>query len=380
MTLIISELTIPKLTSSHMDFLNWQLALEFSGIGVWEYNINSAQVYLSEGTKTILGISDSFFGSEVIVWYERVHPEDREICLQAFQDHLKGMNPLYICEYRIKCNDGNYKWLRDRGQVIEWDDNNHPKRLIGTHTDITTQKQNEETIRNSLNIVTGQNNQLKNFAHIVTHNLKQHAGNFESLLNFYNNSYITDEREEIMEHLTTVSLSLTKTITNLNDVVNVQNSKFNKIKKIYIAKEINQTLSLLKFFISENKATVHNNVNKRLFLYYNVSYFESIIQNLLSNAIKYKHPDRDPVISIDGFYDKQMFKLKVSDNGIGIDLEKYGKDIFGLYKTFHYNKDAEGVGLYLIKNQIESFGGTISVESQVDVGTTFTIHVKSKKD
>ena len=200
MTLIISELTIPKLTSSHMDFLNWQLALEFSGIGVWEYNVHSAQVYLSEGTKHILGITDSFFGSEVIVWYERVHPEDRAICSQAFQDHFKGLYPMYVSEYRIKCNDGNYKWLRDRGQVVEWDENNYPKRIIGTHTDITTQKQDEETIRNSLNIVTGQNNQLKNFAHIVTHNLKQHAGNFEGLLNVYNNSYMSGEKEGIMEH------------------------------------------------------------------------------------------------------------------------------------------------------------------------------------
>src|SRR5690606_22236372 len=106
---------------------------------------------------------------------------------------------------------------------------------------------------------------------------------------------------------------------------------------------------------------------------------ESIIQNLLSNAIKYKHPDRDPVITIDCIYDKQDFKLIISDNGSGIDLDKYGKDIFGLYKTFHHNSDAEGIGLYLIKNQIENFGGQITVESTVNEGTTFTILAKNKK-
>ena len=99
----------------------------------------------------------------------------------------------------------------------------------------------------------------------------------------------------------------------------------------------------------------------------------------MSNAIKYKHPDRDPVISIDCKYDKQEFKLIISDNGIGIDLEKFGNEIFGLYKTFHLNDDAEGVGLYLIKNQIESFGGKILVESEIGIGTTFTIYAKNKR-
>src|SRR5690606_1724072 len=128
------------------------------------------------------------------------------------------------------------------------------------------------------------------------------------------------ERKEIMDHLKTLSHSFTKTIANLNDVVHVQNSKSKEVRKIYIAKEINNILKLLDFVISETNATIHNNINKRLFLYYNSSYFESIIQNLLSNAIKYKHPDRDPVISIDCSYDQQEFKLIISDNGMGIDL------------------------------------------------------------
>jgi K+-sensing histidine kinase KdpD len=182
-----------------------------------------------------------------------------------------------------------------------------------------------------------------------------------------------------MAHLKTLSSSLTKTITNLHDIVNVQNSKSNKTKKIYIAKQIDQILELLDLVITENNATIHNNVHEKLFLYFNSSYFESIIQNLLSNAIKYRHPDRDPVITIHCAKDKKEIKLMITDNGVGIDLEKYGNDIFGLYKTFHRNNDAEGVGLYLIKNQIESFGGTIEVDSKINVGTTFTITAKTKK-
>lgn len=374
-----SGLSIFNLNSSFVDDQKWQLALEYSGIGMWEYDAILKRVNFSEGSKKIIGVSDPSFGLDTFAWNDRVHPEDRALYFKNFQDHLKGLTAMYENEHRVRCEDGSYKWIRDRGKIVEWDEHHQPKRIIGTHMDITSQKQNQETINDSLLIVTEHNNKLKNFAHIVTHNLKQHTSNFESLLEFYEESKSPKEKEEIMTHLKMLSSSLTKTIANLTEVVNVQNSKSNKIKKIYIAKQIDQILELLDLAILENNAIIHNNINKKLFLYFNNSYFESIIQNLLSNAIKYKHPDRDPEISIDCVKEKNEIKLIIKDNGIGIDLEKYGNDIFGLYKTFHHNEDAEGVGLYLIKNQIESFGGTIEVDSEVNVGTTFTIIANTKK-
>lgn len=374
-----SRLSKINLNSNIVDDLKWQLALEYSDIGMWDYDAQEDKVYFSETSKKIIGVSDPFFGRNVQDWNNLVHPDDKKKYLQDFQDHLNGKTAMYINEHRVRSSDGNYKWIRDRGKIVEWTNDNQPKRIIGTHTDITAQKQNEETISDSLSLVTEHNNRLRSFAHIVTHNLKQHTSNFESLLEFYDESEDPEEKKEIIEQLHSLSQSLTKTIVNLHDVVHVHNNKSNKVKKIYIAKEINHILNLLKLPISENNATIHNNVHKKIFVYYNYSYFESIIQNLLSNAIKYKHPDRDPVISIDFSFDQKEFKLMISDNGMGIDLDKFGNDVFGLYKTFHYNSDAEGVGLYLIKSQIESFGGSISVDSKVGEGTTFTITSKNRK-
>ncbi len=379
MTSSNSELENPCSNSKFMDEVKWQLALEYSDIGMWEYDAVLKRVYFSEGSKKIIGVTDPSFGSDINAWNNRVHPKDKSKYLKDFQNHLNGFTPMYENQHRVRCEDGTYKWIRDRGRIIERDANNEPKRIIGTHSDITTQKQHEETINDSLVIVTEHNNKLKNFAHIVTHNLKQHTANFESLLDFYDGAESPDDKEEVINHLRTLSHSLTKTIVNLQDVVKVQNNKATKIKKIYIAKEINNILGVLKLAIIENNAIIHNNIDERLFLYYNYSYFESIILNLLSNALKYKHPNRDPIISIDCTYDKQDFKLMISDNGMGIDLETFGRNIFGLYKTFHHNSDAEGIGLYLIKNQIESFGGEITVASEVGVGTTFTIYAKNKK-
>jgi PAS domain S-box-containing protein len=357
----------------------WKLALEYTNIGVWEFDSDLNKIFFSNESKKLIGFENvADFGSNIYDWNNRVHPEDTDKYFKDFQNHLNGLNPLYENEHRVKCANGNYKWILDRGKIVEYTGDGKAKRIIGTHTEITNQKEAENKIIEALYIATEQNNKLKNFAHIVTHNLKQHVGNFESLLDFHDEAETLDEKEELMVHLKTLSASLTKTINNLNQVVSVQSNKNKKIERIFVAKEINLVLKTLDFVIQENRATVHNNVNEKYFIYYNFSYFESVIQNLLTNAIKYKHKDRDPVINIDYNYKKDTVDLIISDNGRGIDLDKFGKDIFGLYKTFHHNEDAEGVGLYLIRNQIESFGGKITVKSKVGIGTTFIITVINK--
>jgi signal transduction histidine kinase len=105
------------------------------------------------------------------------------------------------------------------------------------------------------------------------------------------------------------------------------------------------------------------------------SYFDSILLNLLTNAIKYKSPERNPKITIKAEKSSGKLVLTFADNGLGIDLAKNKNKIFGMYKTFHNNADATGLGLFMTKNHIEVLGGSISVESKVNVGTTFKIQL-----
>jgi signal transduction histidine kinase len=103
--------------------------------------------------------------------------------------------------------------------------------------------------------------------------------------------------------------------------------------------------------------------------------------NLLSNAMKYRSPKRIPVIHFQTADINGEITMKVSDNGLGIDLKKHGNSLFGLNKTFHDHAEAKGVGLYITKKQIEAMGGYISAESKVEKGTTFTVFFdKNKKN
>ena len=94
---------------------------------------------------------------------------------------------------------------------------------------------------------------------------------------------------------------------------------------------------------------------------------------MITNSIKYRSPDRKPVIKVRSAKIRHHIYLYFEDNGMGIDLNKYGDSIFGMYKTFHQNPDAKGIGLFMTRNQIEALGGSIDVSSEVNVGTRFTV-------
>jgi signal transduction histidine kinase len=135
--------------------------------------------------------------------------------------------------------------------------------------------------------------------------------------------------------------------------------------------------SQLSFQIELHKPIIKLKFDKVPELITNKAYIESILLNLLTNSIKYKSENRKLKISIIAEQIEQKTILTFKDNGIGIDLERNRDKVFGLYQRFHNYPDSKGLGLYLVKSQVETMGGTISIESEVNKGTTFTITFKN---
>ncbi len=357
----------------------YKYALDNSSIGVWEWDMLNNKMHYSDASKIIHGYEDSEMDLLKNHWSEAIHPEDLEALQKAVDDHIQNITQEYKSEHRILYQDGSYKWVLDFGKIVAFDAYNTPKTFIGTTIDITRRKEDEDRLRQDLDVISNQNKKLTNFAHIVSHNLKEHAGNFESLLGFYKEIDNEAGKDEIVALLMTVSDSLTKTIDNLREVVSKQSQAKLDIKPLSLNYFVNKVIDLLELDIVAKNVIIKNNISDGLTLYSNETYLESIILNLASNALKYSHPERQPVIIIDAVATQTSIKITLQDNGLGIDLDKYGHDIFGLYKTFHNNSNAEGIGLYLTKNQIEALGGEISVESIVNEGTKFIITIDEKK-
>jgi hypothetical protein len=250
----------------------------------------------------------------------------------------------------------------------------NPDYIIGIVEDITEKKRTDEELKQSFELVSEQNKRLLNFSYIVSHNLRSHTSNIEMISSFLETANNKEERDEMINLLKKVSLSLNETIFNLNEVVSIRNNFNLFIEKVNVYDYIEKTRIVLAEQIQKKHANINNLVSETIEVNYNVAYFESIIYNFISNAIRYSHPDRTPEITLSFNEDKKA--LIISDNGIGIDLKKNGDKLFGMYKTFNNNPDSKGIGLFITKNQIDAMGGRIETESEINKGTTFTLFFK----
>ena len=252
---------------------------------------------------------------------------------------------------------------------------NGEKMLFTGFIDITERKKMEAELNNSLNLVREQNKRLLNFSYIVSHNLRSHTGNIKTILDFFEKAQTEAEKEELFKYLRTVAKRLDETLYDLNDVVSIHNNIKLIIESLNLYYYVDRAMDVLHENAIMKNAVIRNLIPPDIEINYNPAYLESILLNLLSNAIKYSHPDRTPEITFEFSQENDKSILKISDNGMGIDLEKHGDKLFGMYKTFHGNKDSRGLGLFITKNQVEAMGGTIAVESNPDLGTTFKIGI-----
>lgn len=365
--------THKKLKTILFNNLKWEFALEVSNIGIWDFNATNNKTTFSKESAKILGYDVNYLNKDSESWNKLVHPDDLETYYSDFENHLLGKKEIYENTSRVRHKNGSYRWILDKGKIIERTKNGRAKRVIGVHVDITDTKRKEEKILDSLALISAQNKKLKNFAHIASHNLKEHSANLESLLDLYKETTTDDEKEILISNLNTVSKTLKKTIDNLRLVVSVNSKTDKEIESLGLKKFVDTGIKNLMLDLGNINAVIKNEISEQTKIHFNQLYLESIIQNLLSNALKYAHPDRYAEIIFSDYEDEDYVTLLIKDNGIGIDLDTYGDAIFGLYRTFHKNENAEGVGLYITKNQLESLGGSISVTSKVSEGSTFIL-------
>ncbi|WP_430429052.1 PAS domain-containing protein [Maribacter litoralis] len=257
--------------------------------------------------------------------------------------------------------------------VFDYDDK--PSHAIVQFLDITSRIESQKKLEALVEVTKSQNESLTNFAHIVSHNLRSHSTNMTMLTKFLNEEEDEDERKNLNRMITSATESLSETIAHLNDVVQVKTGALEKLQSISVLNTINQITKSINGILEEHSAILKIDVSKTHFVNAVPAYLESIFLNILTNALKYRSVERTPVIEIKSRTKKDKVLITFTDNGQGIDLNRHGDKIFGMYKTFHKHKDAKGIGLFITKNQIESMNGTINIESVVDKGTTMFIEL-----
>jgi signal transduction histidine kinase len=183
---------------------------------------------------------------------------------------------------------------------------------------------------------------------------------------------------KLIEGFKTSTNNLNEILNDLIKIVLIKESSKEGLQPLSLTEHVNKVASLLYSQIESSGTKMNLNFSVVDQVVFEPSYMDSIIMNLLSNSIRYAHPERCPEITMSSRLEHGFVEIIYSDNGMGIDLERYGHKIFGLYQRFSSNPEGKGIGLYLVHSQVTALGGKITVESELEVGTTFLIKIPLK--
>lgn len=217
------------------------------------------------------------------------------------------------------------------------------------------------------------NAQMLDFCNILSHNFRGPLANMSSLLHMINSGEFDDQKETLYAGFVPVVDNLNLTCNELLESLQVMQHTDLVIAEVSLLSAFEKVLPSLKIDAAFDEAHVSSNFDEAPSVRCNPQYLESILHNFLSNALKYRHPDRAPEIHLRSRKNDAGVLLSVSDNGLGIDLDKYGKQLFRMHKVFHKHPDAKGFGLYLTKVHVEAMGGKIWAESSPGEGSTFFV-------
>jgi K+-sensing histidine kinase KdpD len=228
----------------------------------------------------------------------------------------------------------------------------------------------EETIRN----LRARNRHLEDFCFIIAHNLRTPVASLEKLCELVIDTDSIAEAREYSGRMHKVTYFLHDTLEDLVQALESPDDHKMKHEPVCIGTILGKVIDLMQSEIIEANAMISANFDSAPLVNYPARYIESLFINLLSNALKYGMEGHAPLVKIWSSVKDGWLCLDFKDNGRGIDLEKYGKDLFMFRKHFHDHKDSRGIGLFMLKSQIESLGGRISVSGGENSGLHF--HLK----
>jgi signal transduction histidine kinase len=246
--------------------------------------------------------------------------------------------------------------------------------FIAICRDVTFIKESkEEELKQVLKVTQTQNDRLKNFAHIVSHNLRSHSANIRSLLNLFIEENPPLSEDEYMVMLKMASENLSETISHLAEIAALNVKENNQLEIINLSEIVDKAIMNVSALALKSAVSIKQYLPQTIQVKGIKAYLDSVILNFITNGIKYADPAKQSYLHLKYNEDEKFIYLSFEDNGLGIDLKRNADKLFGLYKTFHKNPEARGIGLFITKNQVEAMGGKIQVTSEPGVGTIFTV-------
>ena len=355
--------------------------------GMYDYNVEDGTIYYSPSYKTMLGYNDSDFKDTLESSYTLIHPDDFENFMKAFEQYKNRETPTFYNEFRMRHKNGSWRWILSRGIGV-WEKNGQFVRLIGAHTDITSQKEREEELKQL-------NTDLEGFTYIASHDLRAPLVNIKGfsgeilyslkkvgplLEQLKKTSLSNDDKQTIEEAL---GKDIPESLNFIESAVQKMDKLTNAIldlsrigRREYSIEDVNtndvvkRCLHVLAYEISKKNTKVE--CDNLPIVSSDGLALEQIFSNILDNAVKYMDPERPGTITIHSKLMPHTVLFSISDNGRGISPTEH-KKVFDIFRRAQNTADVRGVGMGMayVKATLRKLGGKIWFESDIGTGTTF---------
>lgn len=236
-------------------------------------------------------------------------------------------------------------------------------------------EQNRDLRKTNLELIE-HNGKLEQFGYIISHNFRAPMARLIGLSRLLKDSDHESDRENLINLIVKSTSDFDSVFKDLTLILNIQKLNTEVYTKISLQEVMEKVTTMLELEINATATEVMSDFSKAPTIVSLPQYVESALFNLVSNAIKYRHPDRKPIVIVKSRIVGHQFQLSVTDNGLGIDLDRHGSTVFNLYKRFHFHVEGKGLGLFLVRTQVEALGGKIKVDSKPDNGSVFRIELK----
>ena len=297
-----------------------------------------------------------------------IEESQRALFIENFNKSAAGEVVTYLREVNLKPGiifiEYTLSPIVEEGQVVG---------VALTGMNVTKHKEYEDYLKRVNLELVQQNERLNQYSYIISHNLRGPIATIMGLVSIFDQCKDDPiQTNELIGLIKKSSTNLDTIIVDLNAVLSSNSNEENSLTEINLKEECSNIVFLLSSQAEKSNATFFYDL-KCENIYSIKSYIHSILYNLISNAIKYKNLHIKPIIHISSYLENDTICIECKDNGIGIDMNKFEDKIFGFYKRFHSHVEGKGLGLHLVKKQVELLNGRIEVKSSIGEGTTFTI-------
>lgn len=345
-------------------------ANQLSHVGAWRVDLDTGDTYWSDEVRRIFEVDDAFIPTPDAL--RSFYSEESDARAAKALEVVMATGETQFLDVQITTAKGRAVWIH---VILKCEtDHGRPVRLYGALQDVTQRRQQDADQKQLVEELTRQRDRMAEFGHMVTHNLRGPVCNLVTLARLVHESNDESEATELFKHISSSADQLLAMMDDVGAVLQVERDGSIADDVVDLNESIKSVVTGFSADIHASGARIEWDVAECPTLAYPRVYLETILRHLISNALAFTTPDRTPDIRIRCWNCDGHVCLDIADNGAGIDLARYGDSIFRLRTTFHRGNKGRGVGLFTIRNIVESMGGEITVDSILGKGSTFRIN------